>query len=128
MPASIYPSIDEPEEARCNDHLYSQRGKEIFQGDGGVPPRPPEDRKQDHLAKDGCSGQGVCGACTVEINGKARMACRTKMKNLEGAEIVTAEGLPERFRTSHQQEFCRKRCSAVRILLPGYGDEGKGAL
>ncbi len=37
-------------------------------------------------AKDGCSGQGVCGACTVEINGKPKLACRTKMKDLGGAD------------------------------------------
>ena len=30
--------------------------------------------------KDGCSGQGVCGACTIEINGKAKLSCITKMK------------------------------------------------
>ncbi len=45
--------------------------------------------------KDGCSGQGVCGACTVEINGKPKLACTTKMKNLEGKEITTMEGIPE---------------------------------
>ncbi len=44
-------------------------------------------------AKDGCSGEGVCGACTVHINGKPRLACRTKMRKLDGAEIVTLEGL-----------------------------------
>lgn len=44
-------------------------------------------------AKDGCSGEGVCGACTVHINGKAKLACRTKMSKLDGAEIVTLEGL-----------------------------------
>ena len=32
--------------------------------------------------KDGCSGQGSCGACTVEINARPRLACRTLMKEL----------------------------------------------
>jgi aldehyde oxidoreductase len=59
-------------------------------------------------AKDGCSGQGVCGACTVEINGKPKLACKTKMKDLEGAEIDTAEGLPERFRTIIGKKFAKK--------------------
>ena len=57
----------------------------------------PEESLLDHLRrekritspKDGCSGQGVCGTCTVEIDGKARLACRTKMKSLEGAEAVS---------------------------------------
>ncbi|MBN2893739.1 MAG: selenium-dependent xanthine dehydrogenase [Bacteroidales bacterium] len=56
-------------------------------------------RNELHLtaAKDGCSGEGVCGACTVHINGKAKLACRTKIGKLQDAEIVTLEGL-ETFR------------------------------
>ena len=52
-------------------------------------------RNELHLtaAKDGCSGEGVCGACTVQINGKAKLACRTKISKLDGAEVVTLEGL-----------------------------------
>ena len=45
--------------------------------------------------KDGCSGQATCGACTIEINGKAKLACVIKIKTLEGAEIFTHEGFPE---------------------------------
>jgi len=69
--------------------------------------------------KDGCSGQGVCGACTVEINGKARMACRTKMKNLAGAEVVTAEGLPVKFRTIISQKFAEKGAVQCGFCSPG---------
>jgi len=42
--------------------------------------------------KYGC-GMGVCGACTVLINDKARRACRVPVKNIRGADIVTIEGL-----------------------------------
>jgi selenium-dependent xanthine dehydrogenase len=45
-------------------------------------------------AKDGCSGQGACGACTVELDGRARLACAIKMKKLQGARVVTPEGFP----------------------------------
>jgi aldehyde oxidoreductase len=69
--------------------------------------------------KDGCSGQGVCGACTVEINGKARMACRTKMKNLEGAEVVTTEGLPAKFRTIISRKFAEKGAVQCGFCSPG---------
>ena len=45
--------------------------------------------------KDGCSNQSACGACTVEIDGKAKLACVIKMKTLEGSEVFTPEGFPE---------------------------------
>ena len=45
--------------------------------------------------KDGCSGQGACGSCTVEIDGRARLACATKMAKLEGSVVFTPEGFPE---------------------------------
>ena len=62
----------------------------------------PEQRLLDFLrrekkltaVKDGCSGQGACGACTVEIDGRARLACTIKMKKLQGAKILTPEGFP----------------------------------
>lgn len=45
--------------------------------------------------KDGCSGQAACGACTVEINGKAKLSCIIKMNKLQDAEVYTPEGFPE---------------------------------
>lgn len=42
--------------------------------------------------KFGC-GLGVCGACTVHINGKAMRSCTTPMKAVAGKEILTIEGL-----------------------------------
>jgi len=44
--------------------------------------------------KDGCSSQGVCGACLVEIDGKAALACRTKLEKLDGKKVYTLEGMP----------------------------------
>jgi aldehyde oxidoreductase len=91
-----------------------------FEGD-------PEESLLDHLrlgnmitsVKDGCSGQGVCGACTVEINGKARLACRTKMKNLEGAEVFTTEGLPPAFREVISRQFAEKGAVQCGFCSPG---------
>ncbi|MDZ7635130.1 MAG: molybdopterin cofactor-binding domain-containing protein [Bacteroidales bacterium] len=78
-------------------------------------------RKENRItsAKDGCSGQGVCGACTVEINGSAKLACRTKIKSLEGAEIVTTEGLPERFREVISRSFAHKGAVQCGFCSPG---------
>ena len=42
--------------------------------------------------KFGC-GYGECGACTVIVNGKAVRSCLTKVANLDGAEVITVEGL-----------------------------------
>src|SRR5438876_6867050 len=42
--------------------------------------------------KFGC-GQGLCGACTVHVNGQAQRSCQTPMQSAAGKEIVTIEGL-----------------------------------
>ncbi|MCC6291845.1 MAG: (2Fe-2S)-binding protein [Bryobacterales bacterium] len=39
-------------------------------------------------------GQGLCGACTVHINGVAARSCITPLKAAAGKEITTIEGLP----------------------------------
>lgn len=43
-------------------------------------------------SKEGCH-RGECGACTVLLDGKPRYACLTLAVEVEGAEIVTVEGL-----------------------------------
>ncbi len=43
-------------------------------------------------AKFGC-GVGLCGACTVHVNGAAARSCATPMKGLTGKEVTTIEGL-----------------------------------
>lgn len=51
---------------------------------------------RDHVGltgtKYGC-GAGLCGACTVHINGKAERSCLTPVSQAEGAKVVTIEGL-----------------------------------
>jgi isoquinoline 1-oxidoreductase alpha subunit len=38
-------------------------------------------------------GMGLCGACTVHIDGKAARSCQTKMSTLAGKSVTTIEGL-----------------------------------
>jgi isoquinoline 1-oxidoreductase subunit alpha len=42
--------------------------------------------------KFGC-GVGLCGACTVHVDGKAVRSCTTTMKDVEGHKVTTIEGL-----------------------------------
>lgn len=52
-------------------------------------------RKDLHLTgtKQSCDRKGQCGACTVIVNGKAVHSCLTKVVKLEGAQVITVEGL-----------------------------------
>jgi isoquinoline 1-oxidoreductase alpha subunit len=42
--------------------------------------------------KYGC-GKGLCGACTVHVDGQARRACQIAVADLGGRRITTIEGL-----------------------------------
>ena len=43
-------------------------------------------------AKYGC-GTGSCGACTVDIDGRAVRSCRVTLSQVEGSFVTTVEGL-----------------------------------
>lgn len=43
-------------------------------------------------AKEGC-GAGDCGTCVVHVAGRPRRACRVPARAVEGAAILTIEGL-----------------------------------
>jgi isoquinoline 1-oxidoreductase alpha subunit len=42
--------------------------------------------------KYGC-GAGLCGACTVHIDGKAVRSCQTALSEVDGRRVTTIEGL-----------------------------------
>ena len=42
--------------------------------------------------KFGC-GEGVCGSCTVLIDNEAIPSCQTRIKDVDGSEVITIEGL-----------------------------------
>lgn len=45
-------------------------------------------------AKEGC-GDGVCGACTVLVDGAAVCACLVPIAQVDGASVTTIEALPD---------------------------------
>ena len=80
----------------------------------------------------GCTGvhlgceQGVCGACTVIINGRTARSCLMLGVQAAGASIVTVEGLAGADGRLHpiQQAFQRHARAAMRFLHAGH-DPGR---
>ena len=54
--------------------------------------------------KFGC-GIAQCGACTVHINGAATRSCMVPVSSVQGAEIVTIEGLSAQGLTAVQKAW-----------------------
>lgn len=65
-----------------------------------LPPNLSDDRLlwvlRDHFALNGprygC-GAGLCGACTVHVDGRARRACAILARDVAGRAVTTLEGL-----------------------------------
>ena len=81
------------------------------------------DALRDHLgvtsAKKGCD-HGQCGACTVLVDGRRVASCLSLTASLDGAEVVTAEGLgtPEEL-SDLQQAFVDRDALQCGYCTPG---------
>jgi aerobic-type carbon monoxide dehydrogenase small subunit (CoxS/CutS family) len=66
--------------------------------------------------KFGC-GEGLCGACTVHIDGKPQRSCITLVGDVVGKKITTIEGIPE----SHpvKQAWLAEEVSQCGYCQPG---------
>ncbi len=70
-------------------------------------------------SKFGC-GMGLCGACTVHVNGEAARSCLTPMQSLAGKEVVTIEGLDE-----HGNHPLQRVWEQVNVPQCGYCQSGQ---
>lgn len=70
--------------------------------------------------KDGCTCQGACGACMVEINGEAKLSCLTLLKNIENKTVNTLEGIPEPIRDAIAKSFVEKGAVQCGFCTPGF--------
>jgi len=67
----------------------------------------------------GCE-HGVCGACTILVNGDSVRSCLTLAVRADGAEIVTVEGLGSRDQLNAlQNEFRDKHGLQCGFCTPG---------
>ena len=69
--------------------------------------------------KFGC-GSGLCGACTVHIDGKAMRSCQISLSQIQGKKVTTIEGLSPTGTHALQQAFV-----AEQVPQCGYCQSGQ---
>jgi isoquinoline 1-oxidoreductase alpha subunit len=67
----------------------------------------------------GC-GAGLCGACTVHVDGQAVRACQTPMRTLANKRVTTVEGL-----SADNSHPVQKAWAAVNVPQCGYCQSGQ---
>ena len=65
-------------------------------------------------------GIGVCGTCTVHVNGKAARSCTLPMKQMAGKRVVTIEGL-----SAKGDHAVQKAWMEVNVPQCGYCQSGQ---
>src|SRR5678815_1879080 len=70
-------------------------------------------------AKDGCAPEGTCGCCTVLVNGSPVLSCLRKPEQMEGANVVTFEGLPGDMQRVLCESFVHEGAVQCGFCIPG---------
>ena len=68
--------------------------------------------------KDGCA-EGVCGSCSVLVDGKALRACTLTVAKVHGKAVTTAEGLSTREREIYSWAFGEVGAVQCGFCMPG---------
>jgi isoquinoline 1-oxidoreductase subunit alpha len=68
--------------------------------------------------KYGCDS-GECGACTVDVDGRAVLACQVTIGVMEGSNVTTIEGLSRDRGHPVQQAFAEERVVQCGYCTPG---------
>jgi len=91
-----------------------------FEGDGDVPLLwYLRDELDLTGTKFGC-GMGLCGACTVHLNGEAIRSCVTLLKAAAGKRVTTIEGL-----SPNGTHPCQVAWEALNVAQCGYCQTGQ---
>jgi len=69
--------------------------------------------------KYGCDSRD-CGACTVIVDGKAVMSCAVTLRELEGAQVTTIEGLSANGGHPVQQAWLAEQATMCGYCEPGF--------
>ena len=69
--------------------------------------------------KYGCDSRD-CGACTVIIDGRAVMSCSVALRELEGAQVTTIEGLSSGRSHPVQQAWLAEQATMCGYCEPGF--------
>lgn len=77
--------------------------------------------------KDGCS-EGVCGACSVLVDGVSRRACTQKVQKLDGKSVLTVEGLSEYEKQVYAYCFAKAGAVQCGFCIPGMVISAKALL
>ena len=69
--------------------------------------------------KYGCDSHD-CGACTVIVDGRAATSCSVVLRDLEGAEVTTIEGLSPNGTHAVQQAWLAEQVTMCGYCEPGF--------
>jgi len=94
--------------------------KRMFKGDPELPLlKYLREREEITSVKNGCSPQGTCGACTVQLDNKSVLSCATPMRKADGKSVITMEGISKYILRTLVNAFIMKGAVQCGFCTPG---------